>query len=66
MKVVVKEAEKAFSPVTVEITFENRKELYNGRGEGFISRMEADINSNYMDCDATCIAIRKALKEAGY
>jgi len=68
MKVVVKEAKKEFKPVTIEITFEDREELYGHPG-GFVTRMNtcySDAYGNYMSLDPTCQAIRKALKEAGY
>lgn len=68
MKVEVKEAKKTFKPVTVEVTFEDREELF-GHDIGFITRMDACYagwGSKYMSSDPTCQAIRKALKEAGY
>ena len=69
MKVEVKEAKKEFKPVTVEITFEDREELYGHTGRGFVTRMDTcygEEGGNYMSLDPTCQAIRKALKEAGY
>jgi len=68
MKVEVKEAKKTFKPVTVEITFEDREELYGRIGVGFITRMDtlSSLYGIYMSTDPTCRAIRKALKEAGY
>ena len=68
MKVEVKEAKKTFKPVTVEVTFEDREELF-GHDVGFITRMDTchgEEGGNYMSLDPTCQAIRKALKEAGY
>lgn len=68
MKVEVKEAKKTFKPVTVEVTFEDREELYDTR-VGFVTRMDTcygEKGGNYMSLDPTCQAIRKALKEAGY
>ena len=68
MKVEVKEAKKTFKPVTVEVTFEDREELF-GHDVGFITRMDTFSNAhgfNLLSTDPTCQAIRKALKEAGY
>jgi hypothetical protein len=64
MKVEVKEAKKTFKPVTVEVTFEDREELF-GHDVGFITRMDT-YGFNLLSTDPTCRAIRKALKEAGY
>ena len=64
MKVEVKEAKKPFKPVTVEVTFEDREELF-GHDVGFITRMDT-YGFHMMPTDPTCQAIRKALKEAGY
>ena len=68
MKVEVKEAKKTFKPVTVEVTFEDREELFGQIG-GFVTRMDTcygEKGGNYMSLDPTCQAIRNALKEAGY